>query len=145
MNPGLTPHGPGFRFVDAFEPTGPTSGQASLVLDPDAPYFADHFPGNPLMPAVLLAECAAQSAGILWMQESKKTDVPVFLASIDQFRITGPVRPGDTLTTKVHLVKELGDLAQFEAECFVEQQPVARGRFMLSRQLAGAGAGAGRA
>lgn len=131
----LTPHGPGFRFVDAFEKTGPASGRALLLLDPAAPYFADHFPGNPLMPAVLLAECAAQSAGILWMQNTQKLDTPVFLASIDQFRILGAVRPGDELTTKVELIKELGDLAQFEAECSVNQLLVARGRFMLSRQL----------
>ena len=135
MNQPLTPHGPGFRFVDTFERTGSVSGQAWFSLDPASPYFADHFPGNPIVPAVLLAECAAQSAGILWMQDSQKLDTPVFLASIDQFRIVGSVRPGDTLTTRVELLKELGALAQFEAECFVNQQLVARGRFMLSRHL----------
>ena len=133
----LTPHGPSFVFVDSFEKTGPSSGHSKFFMRPDAPYFADHFPGNPLMPAVLLAECAAQCAGILWMQGAQRPEVPVFLASIDQFRILGPARPGDTLITKVHLIKELGELAQFEAECFVGEQPVARGRFMLSRQLKG--------
>lgn len=135
MKHRLTPHGPGFSFVDAFERTGVASGVASLKLNPTQPYFADHFPGNPLMPAVLLAECAAQGAGILWMQDTQQSEKPVFLASIDQFRILGPARPGDTLTTKIELIKELGDLAQFEAECSVNQQVVARGRFMLSRQL----------
>ena len=52
-------------------------------------------------------------------------------------RILGPVRPGGTLVTRVDLVKELGELALFEAECSVNQQLVARGRFMLSRQLKG--------
>lgn len=138
MKHPLTPHGPAFRFVDTFERTGPASGVASLTLDPAAPYFADHFPGNPLMPAVLLAECAAQGAGVLWMEDTQQLDTPVFLASIDQFRVLGPARPGDVLITSIELVKELGALAQFEAECTVNQHVVARGRLMLSRQLKGA-------
>jgi hypothetical protein len=40
-----------------------------------------------------------------------------------------------TIQTAVTLVKELGPLAQFEAECCVDHQPVARGRLMLSRQI----------
>ena len=133
----LTPHGPSFRFVDSYECTGVASGRAEFSLNAAAPYIADHFPGDPLMAAVLLAECAAQCAGILWMQSTQRHDAAVFLASIDQFRILGPVRPGGTLVTRVDLVKELGELALFEAECSVNQQLVARGRFMLSRQLKG--------
>ena len=88
------------------------------------------------MPAVLLVECAAQAAGVLWMSNTTQPDTPLFLASIDQFRILGPVNPGATIQTTVTLVKELGPLAQFEAECTVDNRPVARGRLMLSRQVA---------
>jgi 3-hydroxyacyl-[acyl-carrier-protein] dehydratase len=135
MNQPLTPHGPGFRFIDRFERSDNQRGTAWKHLDPDAPFFADHFPGRPLMPAVLLVECAAQAAGVLWMSESDQPDTPLFLASIDQFRVLGPVSPGMTIQTAVTLVKELGPLAQFEAECCVDHQPVARGRLMLSRQI----------
>lgn len=136
MNHPLTPHGPGFRFIDRFERRDERSGTAWKHLDPSAPFFADHFPGRPLMPAVLLVECAAQAAGVLWMSESAQPDTPLFLASIDQFRVLGPVKPSATIQTSITLVKELGPLAQFEAECSVENRPVARGRLMLSREVA---------
>ena len=136
MTAPLTPHGPGFRFIDRFTRESAEAGTGWKTLDPALPLFADHFPGQPLMPAVLLVECAAQTAGVLWMQESAHPDTPLFLAGIDQFRITGAVEPGDTVETRVTLVKELGPLAQFEAECRVQDRVVARGRFMMSRQLA---------
>jgi 3-hydroxymyristoyl/3-hydroxydecanoyl-(acyl carrier protein) dehydratase len=132
----LTPHGPGFRFIDRFEQQDTSTGTGWKTLDPDLPFFADHFPGRPLMPAVLLVECAAQTAGVLWMKDSTQPDTPLFLAGIDQFRILGPVAPGQTLETRVTLIKELGALAQFESESRIGERAVARGRFMMSRQLA---------
>lgn len=136
MTQPLTPHGPGFRFIDRFEAHQATSGTGWMTLDPGLPFFADHFPGRPLMPAVLLVECAAQTAGVLWMKDAAHPETPLFLAGIDQFRILGPVSPGETLETKITLIKEFGALAQFEAESRVDGRPVARGRFMMSRQLA---------
>ena len=136
MNTPLTPHGPGFRFIDRFEKYNATSGTGWKTLDPESPFFADHFPGRPLMPAVLLVECAAQAACVLWMQDATSPETPLFLAGIDQFRVLGPVAPGETLETRITLVKEFGALAQFESEARVADRPVARGRFMMSRQLA---------
>jgi 3-hydroxymyristoyl/3-hydroxydecanoyl-(acyl carrier protein) dehydratase len=133
---GLTPHGPGFRFIDRFEKTGLQSGIAWKYLDPSAPYFSDHFPGNPIMPAVLLVECAAQAAGVLLLHDSAAPDTPLFLASIDQFRILGPVFPAETLNTLITLEKELGPLVIFTAECCVGERTVALGRLLLSRELA---------
>ena len=133
---GITPHGPGFRFVDRFESSTPKSGIGWKYLDSSEPFFADHFPGQPLMPAVLLVECAAQAAGVLIMKDSEDPSIPLFLASIDQFRILGPVLPGDTLETHISLVKELGSLVQVQAECRVRDVPVARGLIILSRNLA---------
>jgi 3-hydroxyacyl-[acyl-carrier-protein] dehydratase len=138
MTSPLTPHGPGFRFIERFEAHDGTSGTGWMTLTASLPFFADHFPGRPLMPAVLLVECAAQTAGVLWMRDSSTPDTRLFLAGIDQFRILGPVAPGQTLATRVNLVKEFGRLAQFEAESHVGDRPVARGRFMMSRELAGA-------
>ena len=60
----LTPHGPGFSFLDSFEILEPGKrGRGRKWLNPKLAFFADHFPGNPLMPGVLLVECAAQAAG----------------------------------------------------------------------------------
>ena len=129
---GLTPHGPGFRFVDRFERTGESTGTGWRHLSGDEPFFADHFPGHPLMPGVLLVECAAQTAGILWMEGKPLPRRPVFLASIDRFRILSPVHPGETIETCVTLGREFGSLVQIGAECRSGDRLVARGELLLS-------------
>jgi 3-hydroxyacyl-[acyl-carrier-protein] dehydratase len=133
---GLTPHGPGFRFVDRFEKSTQKNGRGWKHLKGSEPFFADHFPGQPLMPAVLLVECAAQAAGVLLMEGSDDSQCPLFLAGIEQFRILGPVVPGDTVETLVSIVKEFGPLVQVQVECRVLEVLVARGLITLSRKLA---------
>jgi 3-hydroxymyristoyl/3-hydroxydecanoyl-(acyl carrier protein) dehydratase len=130
----LTPHGPGFAFLDNFAITRPGhEGRGRKWLDPTLPFFRDHFPGQPLMPGVLLIECAAQAAGALWA--SILTDgAPAHftLAQVVQFKLQQPVQPGDTVETHVSLDRLFGPLAQFDVTLFVQEAEVARGRIVLS-------------
>jgi 3-hydroxyacyl-[acyl-carrier-protein] dehydratase len=131
----LTPHGPGFAFLDAFEVTvAGREGRGRKWLDPKLAFFADHFPGQPLMPGVLLIECAAQAAGALWAS-TLATDAPAHfaLAQIAQFKLQQPVQPGETVETHVVLDKVFGQLAQFDVTLRVKEFEVARGRIVLSR------------
>jgi 3-hydroxyacyl-[acyl-carrier-protein] dehydratase len=136
LKPLLTPHGQGFSFVDSCEILEAGKRARGVKwLDPKSSYFADHFPGNPLLPAVFLVESAAQTAGVLWQSgkdESQK--LPLFLAQIQQFRITKAVFPGQTLEINVNLEKDFGLLAQFEAKLMVECAEVAFGKLILSRE-----------
>ncbi|MGI9262314.1 MAG: 3-hydroxyacyl-ACP dehydratase FabZ [Woeseiaceae bacterium] len=69
----------------------------------DEPYFAGHFPGNPIMPGVLVIEAMAQAGGVL----SHVTMIDVepkplfFLAGVDKARFRRTVLPGDQLTIRV--------------------------------------------
>jgi 3-hydroxyacyl-[acyl-carrier-protein] dehydratase len=131
----LTPHGAGFSFLDAFELTvDDREGIGRKWLDPVLPFFTDHFPGQPLMPGVLLIECAAQTAGALWAS-TLAADAPkhFVLAQVLQFKLQQPVVPGDTIQTEVTLENILGPLAQFAVTLRVNQLEVARGRIVLSR------------
>jgi 3-hydroxyacyl-[acyl-carrier-protein] dehydratase len=131
----LTPHGPGFSFLDAFEVTvSGREGCGRKWLDPVLPFFADHFPGRPLMPGVLLIECGAQAAGALWASilgaEAPKAFV---LAQVIQFKLQASVAPGETVETQVAFEAALGALAQFGVTLRVEGKEVARGRLALGR------------
>jgi len=130
----LTPHGPGFSFLDEFVVTEPWKrGTGRKFLDPALPFFADHFPGEPLMPAVLLIEAAAQAAGALWASTQEANAPKRFaLAQIAQFKVLQPVRPGATIETDVTLDQVLGSLAQFSVTLRVGVKEVAIGRLVLS-------------
>jgi len=136
----LTPHGPGFSFLDSFAVTVQgKQGRGRKWLDPSLAFFADHFPGRPLMPGVLLIECGAQAAGALWAS-ILPSDAPkhFILAQIVQFKIQLPVLPGETIDTEVILESLFGSLAQFSVSLHVRDKEVARGRIVLSSNEAGA-------
>jgi 3-hydroxymyristoyl/3-hydroxydecanoyl-(acyl carrier protein) dehydratase len=136
MKTPLTPHGPGFRFLDDFAIEGDT-GVGRWHLDPGLAFFKDHFPGDPLVPAALLIESAAQTCGAFWMQSTAGAEkTPIFVALIDAMRVLAAVRPGETLEIRTKLVRELGSLAQFEFKTDSGEKAIARGRITLSRQLA---------
>ncbi|PTY01910.1 hypothetical protein DB346_10690 [Verrucomicrobia bacterium LW23] len=139
----LTPHGPGFSFMDTAELAAPDTGGrpravATLHLDPARPFFADHFPGRPLMPGVLMIEAAAQAAGWLWAVAAASPAAAgapreLHLAAVQAFRFHSPALPGETLRIEVTLDKELGPRAQFTATLRVGDRLVAEGSIALSR------------
>lgn len=129
----LTPHGPGFRFIDTTELMEPGRRlRASKWLDPKMSFFADHFPGEALMPGVLLIESAAQAAGALWVSIHGGEQRRYALAQVVQFKMQKPVLPDQTLTIEAALEKDFGTLAQFETKLFVGDEVVALGRIILA-------------
>lgn len=136
----LTPHGPGFRFIDSqIVVEAGKKVIAQKWLDPNMAFFADHFPGEPLMPAVLLIEAAAQASGCVWGSEIKtngeQTPERFILARVLQFSVKQPVYPDQTLEIESTLDRNFGTLGQFNTQISVQGEIVAQGVIVLSRGL----------
>jgi 3-hydroxyacyl-[acyl-carrier-protein] dehydratase len=85
------------------------------------PFFMGHFPGNPVMPGVLIIEAIAQSGAVL-MSKSLNADVTgrtIFFTSLDNCRFRHPVRPGDVLRMPVEVLRARGDMFKFRGRALV--------------------------
>lgn len=69
------------------------------------PCFTGHFPGNPIMPGVLIIEMMAQTAGVILLLTEEHKGKLAYLAAVDKTRFRKPVLPGDTVILEAHLIK----------------------------------------
>jgi len=95
-------------------------------------FFAGHFPGQPVMPGVLILECLAQAAGI-WLLKAAPDPraVEIRVVGFDETRFRRPVVPGDQLRLEVQLVHRRGDLVRFRGEVRVGEARAAEARLLL--------------
>ena len=68
----------------------------------DAFYLQGHFPGNPIVPGVILCEILAQSACVLLRDQMTDGKLPVY-TGLNNVKFRSPVRPGDTIETRCHI------------------------------------------
>jgi 3-hydroxyacyl-[acyl-carrier-protein] dehydratase len=86
------------------------------------PFFMGHFPGNPIMPGVLMLEALAQAGAILSNLSRKPSeghDFIYFFASIDNAKFKQIVVPGDQLRLDVKLIAQKRDFWRLRGEAFV--------------------------
>ena len=122
------PHGLSFRFVDRVLEIVPGERVVALKnVTANDPHLQDHFPGNPLMPGVLLVESMAQTAGLLLPEGSSAV-----LAQIKEARFRAPVIPGDQIRIEAVRRGGLGELHRFEVAALVNGTPAAEAEIVLA-------------
>ena len=126
------PHRYPFLFIDRAEDFLPHQSIVGIkCVTANEPFFVGHFPGNPVMPGVLIIEALAQTGAVL-MSKSLNADVSnktIYFTSLENVRFRSPVRPGDVLRMPVEVLKSRGDLFKFRGKALVGDRLVAEVEF----------------
>ena len=91
------------------------------------PFFQGHFPGQPIMPGVLIIEALAQVAGVLGFKSQEKKPKYGYLyyfVGADDVRLRRPVVPGDQLKLKATVITNRRGIYKFSAEASVDDELV---------------------
>lgn len=117
----VIPHRDPFLFLDEVIELEP--GRRAVALKqvrPEEPHFQGHFPGQPIMPGVLIVEALAQAGAVAALSLPENREKLVLFAGIDGVRFKRPVVPGDTLTLEVEMTKMRGVIGKADARASVD-------------------------
>jgi beta-hydroxyacyl-ACP dehydratase FabZ len=122
----LLPHRYPFLLVDRVLET---QGEKKIVglknVTINEPFFQGHFPGQPIMPGVLIVEAMAQTGGLLLMQKiPDRTGKVVYFMALDNVKFRRPVVPGDQLRMEVEIIQLRGATCRMKGVATVEGQVV---------------------
>ena len=107
----ILPHRQPFLLIDTVEELEPgVRAVATENVTFNEPYFAGHFPGNPVMPGVLIVEALAQTGAVAILSQPEWKGKTAYFAGIDKARFKQKVVPGDVLTLETEIIKIKGPI-----------------------------------
>lgn len=137
----IIPHRVPFLWIDRVVELEVGSRCVALkFIDPAEAFFAGHFPGNAILPGVIIIEAAAQTAAVMLgsagehlypIGKEPARDPTHLLAAVNRFKFLKPVKPGCELRIETKKINELGSMAYVEAKAWIGNEEVARGELAV--------------
>lgn len=132
------PHREPFLFVDSVVSIEQEKKIiAEKLFGDDEFFFPGHFPGNPIVPGVIITEAIAQTGGILFnysfkdeLENSEFSNA--YLIGLDNCKFRTPVMPGDKVVFEVELIKRRSRILLFGGRATVDGKKVAEAQVSAS-------------
>lgn len=122
----IIPHRYPFLLIDTIEELEPgVRALGKKCVSMNEPYFQGHFPGNPVMPGVLIVEALAQVGAVAILSQPEFQGKTAYFAGIDKARFRRKVIPGDILTLETEIIKVKGPVGVGRAIATVDGEKAA--------------------
>jgi len=125
----MLPHRYPFVMIDRIiDIRGEDHGIGIKNVTANEPQFLGHFPGNPVMPGVLLIEGMAQTAGVLCLRQmtpAMRKNAVFYFLTIDKAKFRKPALPGDTIAYHVDKIAHRRNMWWYRAEAKVQDVLIA--------------------
>ena len=122
----IIPHRHPFLLIDTIERLEPGVGAVGKkCVSGNEPFFAGHFPGNPVMPGALIIEALAQVGAVAMLSLPEMKGKTAYFAGIDKAKFRRKVLPGDVLLLETIITKVIGPVGVGRAVATVDGRKVA--------------------
>lgn len=117
----IIPHRQPFLLIDTIEELEPgVRAVAKKCVSYNEPYFAGHFPEEPVMPGVLIVEALAQTGAVALLSQPEFKGKTAYFGAIQSAKFKKKVMPGDVLILETEIVKRKGPVGLGNAKAYVD-------------------------